>query len=62
MWISTTTVPTLRRKGLKTAGGCCGFLGTGEPLNVLSKGLALPVLHFKSLRCLKSVGEKGKEK
>lgn len=24
-----------------------GFLGTREPLNVLSKGLALPVLHFK---------------
>lgn len=39
-----------------------GFLGKREPLNVLSKGLALPLLYFKSFRCLKSVGEEGKEK
>lgn len=39
-----------------------GFLGTREPSNVLSKGLAFPPLHFKLFRCLKSVGEEGKEK
>lgn len=39
-----------------------GLLGTREPSNVLSKGLALPPLHFKLFRCLKSVGEEGKEK